>query len=95
MIGNAATENLELIVMDGPYAHIGPGNVLYATKDGLKRDENYSLWVHLNSLAGSSASNRYYFGTFVLIIATMHIHNHTILLLKRLAGSKVYDNNIL
>ena len=66
MIEIATRENFELIVMDGPHAHIGPGNVSYTTKDGIKHDGNYSLWVQLNSLAGSSASNKYYFGTSVL-----------------------------
>lgn len=52
----------DTIKLYGPHMHLGPGNVSHIIMDGIQRDANYSLRVQLDSLAGSSASNRYYFG---------------------------------
>ena len=55
-------DKFEPIKLYGPHTRLGPGNVSHTITDGIQRDVNYSLRVQLDSLAGSSASNLYYFG---------------------------------
>ena len=67
MIENAPPEKFdsELVKLDGPHTHLGPGKRSHTLMDGIKRDANYSLRVQLNSLAGTSTSSRYYLGNFM------------------------------
>ena len=42
------------------FIHQEPGSVSRIIDDGLKQDTNYSFWVHVDSTAGSSTSDKYY-----------------------------------
>ena len=52
---------LEVVNVVGPFPHTGSGTESHRITDGIERDANYSLRVEINSAAGSSESDRYYF----------------------------------
>ena len=54
-------ENDAAVILEGPYFHTGPGLVLHCV-NGLHKDRNYSIFVQVNSIAGSSESDKLYFG---------------------------------
>ena len=54
-------ENDGAVILEGPYFHIGPGLVPHCV-NGLHKDRNYSIFVQANSIAGSSESDKLYFG---------------------------------
>ena len=47
--------------MDGPYFHIGAGLVTHYI-DGLDKDRNYFIQVQVDSISGSSTSQKHHFG---------------------------------
>ena len=50
-----------IVILEGPYFHIGPGLVPHCV-NGLHKYRNYSIFVQVNSIAGSSESDKLYFG---------------------------------
>ena len=50
-----------IIILEGPYFHIGPGLVPHCV-NGVQQQRNYSIFVQVNSIAGSSESDKLYFG---------------------------------
>lgn len=74
--------NDSIIMVIGPFLHIGPGVVPHVVYSGLDRDKNYSMKVELNSIAGESESEPFYFGksyyNFYYVLLTQDksmIHN--------------------
>ena len=55
------------LLSEGPYFHKGPG-VVYHCVNGLEVDRNYSVTVQVNSIAGSSKSEKYCFGKSQLYV---------------------------
>ena len=49
------------IISEGPYFHIGPGLVPHCV-NGVNQQRNYSIFVQVTSIAGSSKSDKLYFG---------------------------------
>ena len=49
------------IISEGPYSHLGPGLVPHII-NGVQHDRNYSIFVQVNSIAGSSESDKLHFG---------------------------------
>ena len=58
-----AYEEGDTSIMEGPHYHEGPGLITHqCTISGLKKDQNYSIKVLVNSISGSSQSQEHYFG---------------------------------
>ena len=57
-----ASDEGDTSIVEGPHYHEGPGPITQCTISGLKKDQNYSIEVQVNSISGSSRSQKYYFG---------------------------------
>ena len=61
MIENNDTDLPHKVIEDGPHHHKGSGLIVHCI-DGVQKNKNYSISVRVESIAGSSNSQKYYFG---------------------------------
>ena len=68
------------IILEGPYFHIGPGLVPHCV-NGVNQQRNYSIFVQVTSIAGSSESDKLYFGNLStkLMLILSYCTNHNML----------------
>ena len=72
-MGKAADETDTITLMDGPYFHLGAGLVTHYI-GGLAKDQNYFIQVQVDSISGTSISQKHHFGKNYLIFkVTMHL----------------------